>query len=212
MTTLALPFKLFIGDDLDAEAGQSLVVVHRRGQIADRGDTEIAQDLRADADLAPLPVAIGFGGFLFRQRRYRNAGRTVAQVNQYAATGILETFEHHLHALMASEDIPDDVRLVKPGQHVPAVADAVIDEGDMGDGIERRAIGIALQRPDRAFGGEGRDPLDQLFAGLAIGDYVGDGDMLELVSACEPRNLLALHHGAVVVHQFADDADRRQAA
>src|ERR1700692_1095494 len=57
-----LSFKLFAGDDLDAEAAQSLVVVHRRGQVADRGDAEIPQNLGADADLAPLPVAGGFGG------------------------------------------------------------------------------------------------------------------------------------------------------
>ena len=81
----------------------------------------------------------------------------------------------------------------------------------MRDGIERRAIGIALQRPDRAFGGEGRDPLDQFLARLAIGDHVGDGDVLELVGGRKARHLLALHDRAVVVHQLADDADRRQA-
>src|SRR6202012_139228 len=57
-----LPFEQFVGDDLDAETGQSLVVVHRRGQMTDRGNAEIAQDLRTDADLAPLPVAVGLRG------------------------------------------------------------------------------------------------------------------------------------------------------
>src|SRR6266851_5656802 len=63
-----LASKLFVGHDLDAEAGQSLIIVHRRRQMPDRGDAEIAQDLRADADLAPLLVAIGFGGLLLGQR------------------------------------------------------------------------------------------------------------------------------------------------
>jgi hypothetical protein len=36
--------------------------------------------------------------------------------------------------------------------------------------------------------------------------------MLEIVGPGELRNLFALHDGAVVVHQLADDADRRQAA
>src|SRR6516164_2746372 len=54
-----LAFELLVGDDLDAEARQALVVVHRRGEMADRGDAEIAQDLGTDADLAPLPVAVG---------------------------------------------------------------------------------------------------------------------------------------------------------
>src|ERR1700712_492679 len=76
--TKGLAFKLLAGDDLDAEARQSLVVVHRRGQVPDRGDAEIPQDLRADADLAPLLVAVGLGGFVFRQGSDRHPGRTVA--------------------------------------------------------------------------------------------------------------------------------------
>src|ERR1700694_287480 len=97
--TSALAVELFAGDDLDAEAGQSLVVVHRRRQVPDRGDAEIAQYLRADADFAPLPVAVGFRGFLLRERVDGNAGGTVAQVDQYAAALLLEMLEHRLHAL-----------------------------------------------------------------------------------------------------------------
>src|SRR5712671_396298 len=136
--------------------------------MTDRGDAEIAQDLGADADLAPLPVAVGFGGSLLRQRRNRNAGGAVPQVYQHAAAGLFEMFEHVLHALRPGESVPDDIRLVKARQHVLAVADAVIYERDVRDLIERRAIGVALQRPDRALRGEGRDPLDQLLARLAI--------------------------------------------
>src|SRR5882724_7448224 len=128
--------------------------------MTDRGDAEITQDLGADAYLAPLPVAVSFGGSLLRQRRNRNAGGAVAQVYQHAAAGLLEMFEYGLHALRPGENVPDDIGLVEPGKHVLAVADAVVDESDMGDGIERRAIGIALQRPDRAVRGECRDPLD----------------------------------------------------
>src|ERR1700686_262874 len=69
--SVSLAFKMFVGDDLDAETGQSLVVVHRRGEMPDRGDAEVAQDLRADAAFAPLPVAVGFGGFLLAERRHR---------------------------------------------------------------------------------------------------------------------------------------------
>src|SRR3981081_212849 len=108
-TATSLYIELFIGDDLDAEAGQSLVVVHRRRQVPDRGDAEIAQDLRADADFAPLPVAVGFGRFLLRQRRDRNAGGAIAQVDQHAPAVLLEAIEHRLHALRPGEDVLDDV-------------------------------------------------------------------------------------------------------
>src|ERR1700676_715262 len=115
----ALLFKLFVTDDLDAKTGQSLVVVHRRGQMADRGDAEIAQDLRADADLAPLPVAVGFRGFLLRQRRHGDTGGAIAQIYQHAATGFLEMLEHGLHAFRAGKDVLDDIGFVEARQHVP---------------------------------------------------------------------------------------------
>ena len=54
--------------------------------------------------------------------------------------------------------------------------------------------------------------LDQLFPRLPVGNHVGNGNMLEPVGGGELRHLLALHDGSVVVHQFADDANRRQAA
>src|SRR4051812_15775603 len=72
-------FQLFVGDDLDAKAGKSLVVMHRGREVDDRGDAEIAQDLGADADFTPLPVAIGFRRLLFADRLDRNPGRAVAQ-------------------------------------------------------------------------------------------------------------------------------------
>src|SRR5438445_8541998 len=106
MTTRHLTFKLFVGDDLDAEAGQSLVVVHRRCEVADRGHAEITQDLRTDTDLAPLPVAVGLCGFFLRQRCNRNAGGAIAQVDQDASAGALEMIEHVEHALMPGEDVP----------------------------------------------------------------------------------------------------------
>src|SRR6266702_2934360 len=107
MTTIHLTFKLFVRDNLDAEA-----------------------------DLAPLPVAVGLGGFFLRQRRNRNAGGAIAQVDQHAAASLLEMIEHIEHALLPGENIPDDVGLVEPGQHVPAVAHPVIDESDVRDLVE----------------------------------------------------------------------------
>ena len=52
--------------------------------------------------------------------------------------------------------------------------------------------------------------LDQLLARLAIGDQVGDGDLLEAVLLGEGGDLRALHHRAVIVGELADHADRRQ--
>ena len=159
-----------------------------------------------------MPVAVGLRGLLLRQWRHRDAGSAVAQVDHNAATVLFELFQHRFHVFRAGEDIPDDVGLVEARQHILAVADAVIDKSDVGDRIERRAVGKALHRSDRTVGGEGRDALDQLLACLTVGDHVGNRDMLELMGFGELRHLRALHHRAIVIHQLADDADRRQAA
>src|SRR5262245_5297414 len=105
-------FKALVADDLDAETGQTLVVVHRRGEVSDRGDAEITQDLRTDADFAPLLVAVGFRGLLFADGFDGNAGSTVAQIDQHAAAGALEMVEHEPHALLPGEEVFHDVGLV----------------------------------------------------------------------------------------------------
>ena len=96
-------------------------------------------------------------------------------------------------------------------RHLAAVADAPMNEGEMQDRIERRAIGVALQLADRRLNRKARDPLDQLLARLPIGDQVGDRNALDLVLVGERVDLRPDHHGAVVVGEFADDRDRRQA-
>ena len=70
-------------------------------------------------------------------------------------------------------------------QHVPAVADAAMNECHVVERIERRLKGIAGQRSDLGFDGKLADPLDQFLARLAKGDQVGDGDALQLVALGE---------------------------
>ena len=95
-------------------------------------------------------------------------------------------------------------------RHVPAVADGPVHKGEMHHRIEGRAIAVALQFADRRPDRKRRDALDQLFARLAVGDEVGDGNALQLVPFGEGRDLRPDHHRAVVVGEFADHRDRRQ--
>ncbi len=120
--------------------------------------------------------------------------------------------ERRENAARSEKDVLHDIGLVKARQNILTVADALVDEGDVIDRVERRTIGIAVQLSDRAVDGEGRNTLDQFLARLPVGDHVSDGDMLEVVLGRELHDLFALHHRAIVVHQFADDADRRQVA
>ncbi len=52
------------------------------------------------------------------------------------------------------------------------------------------------------------DALDQFLARLPVGDQLRHRDVLELVLLGERLDLRPAHHGAVVVDEFADDADR----
>ncbi len=77
--------------------------------------------------------------------------------------------------------------------------------------IERSQKSIARQRADLGFNGKLADTLDQFVAGLPVGDKFGDGDALQLLPLRELGKLGAPHHGPIVVHQFGENADRRNA-
>ncbi len=77
--------------------------------------------------------------------------------------------------------------------------------------VERGHIGIALEGADLGRIRELADPFDQLFPHLPVGDEIRDGDAFEAVRRGEPLHLGAAHHGAVVVHELRQYADRRQA-
>ena len=100
---------------------------------------------------------------------------------------------------------------MQPCQHVLAVADAAMDEGHVIDRIERREKGVAGQRADLGFDRKLAGALDQLVAGLAIGDQFRDRDALQFVLLGKGGELGPAHHRAIIVHQFGKHADRRQA-
>jgi hypothetical protein len=85
-------------------------------------------------------------------------------------------------------------------------------DGHVMNGVERRHIGVAGQRADLALDLEFADAFDQLFARLPVRDQIGDGNLREFVPLCEICHPRPAHHRAVVVHQFRQHADRRQAS
>src|SRR5690242_10316889 len=88
-------FQRFRGHDLDPETTKAHVSALGGGQQADRGNPEVLQDLGAKPDFAPLPGAgrIRFGIASMRDFSHRNAGRTVAQIDDDAAPVSLEALE-----------------------------------------------------------------------------------------------------------------------
>ena len=96
-------------------------------------------------------------------------------------------------------------------EHVAARADPAVDECHVMHLVERGDIGVALERADLGSDLEFRDPLDQLVAGLAIGDQVRDRNSFQAVVLGEGGDLVPARHRAVVVHQLGEHPDRRHA-
>src|SRR5215472_15179059 len=84
-------FQGFGRDDLDAEAAEPDIRALARRQQPNRGDAEVAQDLRAEADLAPLHVALALrAGAFLADHRDRHARGAVAQIDEDTPAGRLE--------------------------------------------------------------------------------------------------------------------------
>src|SRR5512139_2433596 len=81
--------------DLDTEAAETNVCALARREQADRGDAQVLQNLRAQADLAPLPRARSLGAAVafVRDFRHRHAGGAVAQINDDAAAFRLKALQ-----------------------------------------------------------------------------------------------------------------------
>src|SRR5437588_8758038 len=101
--------------DLDAEAGEPDIGARPGGVQLDRADPQIAQDLRAEPDLAPFPAAFELGGGgVFGDRGGRHPGGAVAQINEDAAARLLETAEGGVDRLGPAEHILDDIGAMQP--------------------------------------------------------------------------------------------------
>ena len=180
-------------------------------QQPDRFHAEILQYLRAEADLAPLlhPRCLA-AGCLFHRRG--DADGTFAQIDDDAAFGVLDALQGTRHAAMRRiEDIGDGVLLLQADGDVRTGADIAIDHGDVMSGVEGRRIDQRARRADRRLDLAFAHARDQGFALLAIGDEVVDGDDQKLVLLGEGQDVRQALHGAVVIDQFGDEADRRQA-
>lgn len=109
-------------------------------------------------------------------------------------------------------DVAEDVAEQVLGVHADEdgvgdvlLADAATDEGDVGHGVDGRAVGDELEITAVGLDGGLGDALDERFASEAVGDDVGDGAHFEIVFGAEAIEIGLTGHGAVVVHDFDDD-------
>ena len=155
-----------------------------RCQEPDRRDAEIAQDLSAKADLAPLPRARLFRrGNVARRKRHRNARRCHRAGNDHAAAVVFEPMQRCWIGRCLPNTSLMRLARCRRTEHILAVADASINAGKVIDRIERRPVGVASQCPISVSNRKFADPFDQLIAGLAIRDQIGDRQKFEIVLA-----------------------------
>src|SRR5207302_10420890 len=109
-------FERFGRLDFDAEPGEPDIGARARRIEPDRGDPQIAQDLGAEPDILPLPAALQFGGgAVLGDGAGWNARGAVAQVDEDAATGLLEPAQRGMDRLGAAEHVLDDIGAMQPG-------------------------------------------------------------------------------------------------
>ncbi len=104
----------------------------------------------------------------------------------------------------------DDVFRMQAHRHVLAVADVAEDDGEMLHRVPGQRVGVGLRLAAGRLDVGAGDALDQRFLALAIGDEVGDRDLLQPVLLGKGRDLRAALDGAVVIDEFA--RSRRSAA
>ena len=97
-------------------------------------------------------------------------------------------------------------------QYVSPISDIAADKSDM-----RFLVDLILKcvKPELSvFGGQVRGGYTfyQRLRTSPVGNQVSDGDHQQIVPACERTELGHAGHGAILVHDFADDARRMQAS
>ena len=152
-----------------------------------------------------------FGGIVppvpeseFVQKAYRLPGKVAEAFDAYE-------LHVEIDRAVLAEEILGDIFRMQAHRDVDAVADVAEDDGEMLHRVPGQGIGMSLGLAERCVDVEARAVLDQRFLALAIGNEIGDGDELQPVLLGEIDHLRAARDGAVVIDEFRDDADRRQA-
>ena len=222
--------------DSQAEAFQAVDLAGVVGHHAQLRQAQVSQDLVADAVVAPVrleaQVHVGLDGVhpllhlelvgpqLVDQA---DAAALLPHVDDGALAGVCDRFQrrlklrtavasqgaHHVpgeaFAVDADEDgIVMDDRL-SVGREPPHAADA---KGDMWLRIDDRRIGNQVKCPGLEFDVHLDGAADELLATQAVTDDVGHAAHLELVGRAKSLQVVPAGHGAVGVHDFADDAHR----
>jgi hypothetical protein len=206
-------------DDFDAEGFEGDELAGVVGEEADAVETEIGEDLGADADFV-LELALPFGSGVVEE--LATMGDEAPVLDGDAESGFVEVdedagafagdaaegFANHDAALAlgGGEGIAIEAAGVHADEDFLLMGNLAEDEGEVALGIDGGAVGDGAEVAELAFEDTFAEALDDALVLHAVADEAGDGDHLEVVGGAEELEFRQARHGAVVVHDFADDA------
>src|SRR6478609_5594546 len=120
-----------------------------RGEQPDGRNPEILENLRAQANFAPLTGACRIcSSIAVRNVSDWHAGRAVAQIDNYAAASRFEACKRGPDRFGTAENIANYVGTMQSRQYAIAIANRPIDKGHVVHAIKRGDVGVTPQRPD----------------------------------------------------------------
>ena len=93
-------------------------------------------------------------------------------------------------------------------QHGARRAEVALDEGQMLARLNGRLVDVQIEAPGRCCNLRLGNRAHEMLVAQAVGDQILDGADLEAVALCEGDEVRHARHGAVVVHDLADDGGR----
>src|SRR5262245_4059208 len=211
----------------DAQAkGLKTHVARRRGirQQHHVAYTEVPQNLRADADLDAAAFRIrmlallAFGVLCDRTRhtlrsQIPNEDDDTSALACDLGHGLLDQSPTRALAAADAQQIGQHIYRMYAHQHGTGGAKIAFDKSQVLDGLYGRFVDVEIEgATEQAIDGGFSDLAHDAIMAQPIADQIFDGADLQAVALGEGDQIGHACHGAVVVHNLADDAGRKQAS
>ena len=135
----------------------------------------------------------------------------LVEVNQHAGTFLGDSFERAAHELLAiaagrAEEVPVGAMRMHPNQHLFVIRNIAADQREVRLGADLACVENGAEFAEFSGDASCGAAVNVAFMPQAVADQVGHRDHFEAVLRAEFPKLRHARHGAVLVHDFADDA------
>src|SRR5450759_4394433 len=228
IVVLGVHLDVLAAGDAQAVALQRHDLLRVVGHDADRRESQVGEDLGADAVVAQVGGEAQFHVGLNGVQTLLLERVGLELVDEPDAAALLAHVEHDAEALrfvasqglgellaavaaQRAEGVAGEALGVHPHEHVLAAGDVALDEGDVVAAVDHGFVAHGLEVAILGGHRHGGGPADELLVAAPVLDEVGDGDDLEAVLLGVRDEIGHAGHRAVVVHDLADDGRGVQA-